>query len=79
MNNFHDMDKLIDRILLFIFVCAVLLFFFSSCGQKTTYYIYLEHTPDEPLYTTSSLEDAEDYYKQYKPFHSDMYIVSNND
>ena len=38
------------------------------------YHIYLEHDPREPLHSTSSLEDAQEYYDQYKPFHSDMYI-----
>ena len=38
------------------------------------YHIYLEHDPREPLYSTSSLKDAQEYYEYYKPFHSDMYI-----
>lgn len=38
------------------------------------YYIYLEHDPREPLYSTSSLKDAQEYYEYFKPFHSDMYI-----
>lgn len=38
------------------------------------YHIYLEHDPREPLYSTSSLKDAQEYFEYYKPFHSDMYI-----
>ncbi len=74
MNNFHDMDKMIDRFLVFLLVCAILIFFFS-CSNKVTYEIYLEHQPQEPLYTTDSEKDAQEYYDYFKPFHSDMYIT----
>ena len=74
MKNFDFMDKMIDKGLLALFVLALLIFFLA-CSNKVTYEIYLEHQPQEPLYVTDSEEDAQDYYKQYKPFHSDMYIT----
>lgn len=74
MNPFEQMDRVINKILLSLVVCAILIFLFS-CSNKVTYEIYLEHQPQEPLYVTDSEEDAQDYYKQYKPFHSDMYIT----
>jgi hypothetical protein len=74
MKNFRFLDKMIDRFLLFLLVCAILIFFFSCSSKASMYHIYLEHDPREPLYSTSSLKDAHEYYEYYKPFHSDMYI-----
>ena len=55
-----------------IFALVILL---CSCNsQASMYHIYLEHDPREPLYSTSSLKDAQEYFEYYKPFHSDMYI-----
>ena len=76
MNPFDDIDKKIDIFLLVLFVLAVIVFL-CACGSKTSmYHIYLEHQPNEPLYTTSSLKDAQEYYDYFKPFHSDMYITT---
>ena len=74
MRDFRELDKNIDRFLIIILV-LIIIGFLCSCSSKTTYNIYLEHQPQEPLYTTSSLEDAQDYYNQFKPFHSDMYLI----
>jgi hypothetical protein len=74
MNPFEQMDRVINRILLFLVVCAILIFLFS-CSNKVTYEIYLEHQPQEPLYITNSESDAQDYYNEYKQYHSDMYIT----
>ena len=74
MNPFERMDRVINRILLFLFVCCILIFFFS-CSNKVSYEIYLEHQPQEPLYVTDSESDAKDYYNKYKQYHSDMYIT----
>ena len=43
--------------------------------HSVTYEIYLEHQPQEPLYVTDSKSDAQDYYDEYKQYHSDMYIT----
>jgi hypothetical protein len=74
MKNFRFLDRMVDRFLLFLLVCAILIFFFSCSSKASMYHIYLEHQPSEPLYSTSSLKDAQEYYKQFKPFHSDIYI-----
>lgn len=74
MNPFDEFNSLINKIFLLIVFVAIFLFLFSCKTKTSMYHIYLEHQPSEPLYTTSSLEDAQEYYKQFKPFHSDMYI-----
>ena len=76
MNPFDEFNSLINKIFLLIVFVAIFLFLFSCKTKTSMYHIYLEHQPSEPLYTTSSLEDAQEYYKQFKPFHSDMYIIT---
>ena len=71
--NFNNLISLILTILIVIVFLGIIF----SCSNKNMYYIYLKHQPDEVLYETNSLEDAEDYYNQFKPFHSDMYITKN--
>lgn len=72
---FDNFNNLISFIFILIIVLTCLLLF--SCSSKNTYYIYLKHQPNDVLYETNSLKDAEDYYDQFKPFHSDMYITKN--
>jgi hypothetical protein len=78
MNNdpFENFSNFISLILMIVIVVLFLGIIFS-CSNKDMYHIYLKHQPDEVLYETDSLKDAEDYYNQYKPFHSDMYITKN--
>lgn len=76
MNPFDEFSSLINKIFLLIISITIFLFLFSCKTKTSMYHIYLEHQPSEPLYTTSSLEDAQEYYKQFKPFHSDMYIIT---
>ena len=73
------MDKMIDRFLLFLLVCAILIFFFS-CSNKVTYEIYLEHQPQEPLYTTDSEKDAQEYYNYFNDVYDHIkHIVDHLD
>ena len=74
MNPFEQMDRVINKILLSLVVFTILIFLFS-CSNKVTYEIYLEHQPQKPLYVTDSKSDAQDYYDEYKQYHSDMYIT----
>jgi hypothetical protein len=74
MNPFDEFRSLINKIFLLIIFITIFLFLFSCKTKTSMYHIYLEHQPSEPLYSTSSLKDAQEYYKQFKPFHSDIYI-----
>lgn len=76
MNPFDEFRSLINKILVLIILVAIFLFLFSCKTNASMYNIYLEHQPNEPLYSTSSLEDAKEYYRYFKPFHSDMYITT---
>ena len=73
---FDTFNSFISLVLIGIII-IVFLGIILSCSNKNTYYIYLKHQPNEVLYQTNSLKDAEDYYNYYKPFHSDMYITKN--
>jgi len=74
MNPFNEFSSLINKIFLLIIFVTIFLFLFSCKTKTSMYHIYLEHQPNEPLYSTSSLKDAQEYYEYFKPFHSDMYI-----
>ena len=74
MNPFDEFSSLINKIFLLIILVTIFLFLCSCQSQASMYHIYLEHDPREPLYSTSSLKDAQEYYEYFKPFHSDMYI-----
>ena len=73
---FDTFNSFISLVLISIIVVLFLGIIFS-CSQNSKYYIYLEHQPNDILYETNSLKDAKDYYNQFKPFHSDMYITKN--
>ena len=74
MDYFDHFNKRISQILFLLFLLSLLIFF-TSCGSKISMYnIYLEHQPSEPLYTTSCLKDAQEYYNKFQPYHSDMFI-----
>jgi len=74
MNLFKIFSDFIGVVLLALLLLALIIFLCSCKPQASMYHIYLEHDPREPLYSTSSLKDAQEYYEYYKPFHSDMYI-----
>lgn len=74
MNLFKIFSDFIGVVLLALLLLALIIFLCSCKPQASMYHIYLEHDPREPLYSTSSLKDAHEYYEYYKPFHSDMYI-----
>ena len=76
---FMNFSKFISAFLIAMLFLSILILATSCSTKQVRYDIYLEHQPSEPLYTTFSLEDAEEYFKQYKPFHSDMYIISTNE
>ncbi len=58
-----------------ILTLLALIILLCSCSPKASMYnVYLEHQPSEILYSTSSFEDAQKYYDQFKRFHSDMHI-----
>jgi hypothetical protein len=76
MNPFDEFRSLINKIFILIILITIFLFLFSCKTNASMYNIYLEHQPNEPLYSTSSLEDAKEYYRYFKPFHSDMYITT---
>jgi hypothetical protein len=71
---FETFNNFISLVLIAIIVTMFLGIIFSCRSNDNMYHIYLEHDPREPLYSTSSLQDAQEYYEYYKPFHSDMYI-----
>lgn len=73
---FKNFNDIISLVLVLIVIVLFFGFLFSCSPKARMYNIYLEHQPNEPLYTTSSIEDAFEYYEQYKPFHSDMYITT---
>jgi len=76
---FMNFSKLISAILITMFFLSILILATSCSTKQVRYDIYLEHQPSEPLYTTFSLEDAEEYFNQFKKFHSDMYLVSTDE
>lgn len=76
---FMNFSKFISAILIAMLFLSILIFAISCSTKQVRYDIYLEHQPSEPLYTTFSLEDAEEYFNQFKIFHSDMYIASTDE
>jgi len=78
MNIFDRFWNFISSIFVFL-AFVTLIIYLCSCQPKsaTMYYIYLEHQPHDPLYITDSHQDAKNYYEQFKPFHSDMYIIAS--
>lgn len=74
MKLFKLFSDFISAVLVVLMLLALIIFLCSCSPKASMYNVYLEHQPNEILYSTSSFEDAQKYYNQFKPFHSDMHI-----